>query len=189
MTTPRRPRDLTSGLLVQTHELSRRAGEQREISRVAEAPEGMGIDVITVPPSSPIELDLVLESVSEGVLVSGTAAVELIGECARCLEPVEDSLTVDLQELYVYPESEATEEEASRIEDDLIDLEPLIRDEVVLELPFMPLCREDCAGLCPQCGTNLNKHPDHQHEDDVDDRWAALQNWSSGDTTEPNPKN
>ena len=99
----------------------------------------------------------------EGVLVTGTAEVELHGECVRCLSAVEDRVEVDLQELFVYPGSEADEEEASRLEGDLIDLEPLLRDAVVLELPFQPLCRPDCAGLCPQCGANLNDDPGHEH--------------------------
>lgn len=138
------------------------------------APEGIGIAVIGVPTGSPISLDITLESVTEGVLVSGAATVELAGECARCLEPVSDQLTVDLQELYVYPESEATEDEASRIVDESVDLEPLVRDQVVLELPFTPLCRPDCEGLCVTCGANLNEDTDHQHEDGYDARWAAL---------------
>ena len=64
----------------------------------------------------------------------------------------------------MHPESEADEDEASRLEGDLIDLEPLLRDEVVLDLPFQPLCREDCAGLCVECGANLNDDPEHAHE-------------------------
>jgi len=100
--------------------------------------------------------------------------VELRGECVRCLSPVEDRIEVDLQELFVYPGSDATEEEASRLEGDLLDLEPVLRDAVVLDLPFQPLCRPDCAGLCPQCGANLNDDPDHQHRADNDPRWDAL---------------
>lgn len=146
----------------------------RELVRDVPAPEGIGIDMIGVPPASPIHLELELQAVTEGVLVSGTATVQLVGECARCLDEVRDELTVDVQELYVYPESEATDEEASRIEDDCVDLEPLVRDQVVLELPFTPLCRPDCAGLCVECGANLNEDPDHGHDDGGDARWSAL---------------
>lgn len=151
----------------------------REMTLEVPAPEGIGIDVIEVPEGSLIHLDLRFEAVEEGVLVSGVADVELAGECARCLEPLEDDLEVDLQELFVYPESEAGEDEVSRIVDDYIDLEPLIRDQVVLELPFTPLCREDCAGLCPTCGVNLNDEPEHAHEEGGDSRWAALAGWQS----------
>jgi len=144
-----------------------------------DAPDDLGIAVIGVPPSSPVELNLRLESVVEGVLVTGTAHVALRGECVRCLDVVADSMTVDLQELYVYPGSEASAEEASRLEGDLIDLEPLFRDEVVLALPFQPVCRVDCRGLCPACGINLNRDPDHGHGEGSDPRWGVLASWSS----------
>jgi uncharacterized protein len=138
------------------------------------APAGLGIAVIGVTPGSPIELDLRLESVVEGVLVTGTAQVAVSGECVRCLTAISDEMEIDIQELFVYPDSEADDDEASRLEGDLIDLEPLLRDEVVLELPFQPLCREDCAGLCVECGANLNVDPEHTHDPAVDPRWEKL---------------
>ena len=137
----------------------------------------MGIDVVGVPEGSPVRLELRLEAVMEGVLVSGTARVQLEGECARCLDPVEDDLEVDLQELYAYdaePDASFEDEEVSRLEGDLLDLEPLVRDAVVLALPFGPLCREDCPGLCVECGARLADEPGHTHDDAVDPRWAAL---------------
>jgi len=174
MSSPHRPLDRRSGLVIDTHELGRRAGAMRVIESSVEAPADLGIGVIGVPPGSPIELDLRLESVVEGVLVSGTATVDVAGECVRCLTPISDSLEIDIQELFVYPNSEATEDEASRLEGDLIDLEPLLRDDVVLELPFQPLCQDDCAGLCVECGANLNTDPDHAHDEAIDPRWAGL---------------
>ena len=164
MGSPHRPLDPRSGLVLDTHELGRRAGAMRAVQTSVEAPADLGIDVIGVPPGSPVELDLRLESVVEGVLVTGTATVEVRGECVRCLGEISDELEVDIQELFVYPGSEAAEDEASRLQGDLIDLEPLLRDEVVLDLPFQPLCRDDCAGLCVECGANLNDDPDHSHE-------------------------
>jgi uncharacterized protein len=137
----------------------------------------MGIDVLGVPEGSPVRLELRLEAVMEGVLVSGTARVQLAGECARCLDPVEDDLEVDLQELYAYdvePDASFEDEEVSRLEGDLLDLEPLVRDAVVLALPFGPLCREDCPGLCVECGARLADEPGHTHGDAIDPRWAAL---------------
>jgi uncharacterized protein len=139
-----------------------------------EAPADLGIAVIGVPPGSPVELDLRLESVVEGVLVSGTATVQLRGECVRCLGEVSEELEIDVQELFVYPESDATDDEASRLEGDLVDLEPLLRDGVVLDLPFQPLCREDCQGLCAECGANLNDDPQHTHDAPLDPRWEKL---------------
>lgn len=177
MTAPHR----RSGLVLDTHELGRRAGATKIVRTTAEAPADLGIEVTGVPEGSPVVLDLRLESVVEGVLVTGTAAVELAGECGRCLTPLTDGLEVDVQELFVYPGSEATEEEASRLEDDLLDLEPVLRDAIVLELPFQPLCRPDCAGLCAECGTNLNLEQDHRHAEDHDPRWAALRRFEAGD--------
>lgn len=166
--------DPRSGLVLDTHELGRRAGALKHVHTTVEAPSDLGIEVIGVPAGSPVELDVRMESAVEGVLVTGTAMVELRGECVRCLTPVEDRIEVDLQELFVYPGSEAGEDEASRLHGDLLDLEPVLRDAVVLDLPFQPLCRPDCAGLCPECGANLNEDPDHQHRPDNDPRWDAL---------------
>lgn len=121
-------------------------------------------------------MDLRLEAVMEGVLVTGTAQAELAGECARCLDPIEDDIVARFQELFVYDDSEADEEDegVSRLEADLVDLEPLLRDAVVLALPFQPLCMEDCPGLCVECGANLKDDPDHSHEAPIDPRWAGL---------------
>jgi uncharacterized protein len=167
--------DPRSPLVIDTHELARRAGSQREVSFTAPAPADLGIDVIGVPEGGLIQFDLRLESVVEGVLVTGTAAGRLVGECARCLVDIEEDFLADVQELYVYPESEAEPDEASRMEGDLIDLEPALRDQVVLALPFQPLCSDDCLGLCPECGVRLADEPGHKHEDGVDPRWTALQ--------------
>jgi uncharacterized protein len=160
--------------VIDTHELSRRAGSQREASFTAPAPADLGIDVIGVPEGEAIQFDLRLEAVVEGVLVSGSASGRLVGECARCLVDIEDEFLADVQELYVYPESDAEPDEASRMEGDLIDLEPALRDQVVLALPFQPLCTDDCPGLCPECGVRLADEPGHKHEDGVDPRWTAL---------------
>jgi uncharacterized protein len=166
--------DRRSGLVLDTHELGRRAGALTLVQTTVDAPTDLGIAVIGVPAGSPIELDLRLESAVEGVLVTGTGQVELRGECVRCLSPVEDRIEVDVQELFVYPGSGAEEDEASRMVGDQIDLEPVLRDAVVLELPFQPLCRPDCAGLCPECGANRNDDPGHEHRPDHDPRWDAL---------------
>lgn len=170
-----------SGLVLDTHELGRRAGALKVVRDSVKAPGDLGIEVIGVPENSPVALDLRLESVVEGVLVTGTATLELRGECVRCLGPVDDRLEVDLQELFVYPSRDATEEEASRLQGDLADLEPVLRDAVVLSLPFQPVCRPDCAGLCAQCGAKLNDDPGHEHRADNDPRWDLLRRFEGGD--------
>ena len=112
----------------------------------------------------------------EGVLVTGTAHASLTGECARCLEPIADEIEVRFQELFVYEDHAlpGEDDEVSTLQDDLVDLEPLLRDAVVLALPFQPLCRDDCPGLCPECGARLADDPDHAHDAAIDPRWAAL---------------
>ena len=146
--------------------------------RVVAAPADLGTEVLRIPTGSDLELDLRLESVMEGVLVSGTVRGRAAGECVRCLEDVEISVDGDLQELYTYPdqidESERDEDdEVRRLVGDLIDLEPTIRDVIVPALPFQPVCRDDCLGLCSTCGIALSADPQHHH-DSVDPRWAAL---------------
>ena len=147
------------------------------MSRTVPAPADLGIEVLRVPEGSPVEVDLRLEAVMEGVLVTGTAHASLDGECARCLEPISDDIEVRFQELFVYEDHALPEDEdneVSMLQDDLVDLEPALRDAVVLALPFRPLCKEDCPGLCPECGARLAEDPDHAHDAAIDPRWAAL---------------
>ncbi len=163
---------------IDLRELGRRAGSLQEVTRSAPAPAGWRVELIGVPEGAEIDLRLRLESVMEGVLVTGEVQVPVVGSCARCLEPVEDRLDLDVQELFAYAGSttEATseEDEVRRIEGDFLDLEPLVRDTVVLSLPLAPVCTQDCAGLCADCGERLDDLPaDHSHEV-RDPRWAAL---------------
>ncbi|MGI8900377.1 MAG: YceD family protein [Nocardioides sp.] len=164
--------------MLDTRELGRRPGSQRRQSLTAPAPADLGIEVLHVPEGSPVEFETRLEAVMEGVLVTGTATAGLTGECVRCLEEIRDEVAVDFQELFVYQESDtaAGEEDGatSRLVGDLLDLEPLVRDAVVLSLPFQPLCRDDCPGLCVECGARLADDPGHQHEETIDPRWATL---------------
>lgn len=137
------------------------------------APADLGIGVIGVPQDSSIELDLRLEAVVEGVLATGTATVQVHGQCARCLDDIDYEETYNLQELFFYPGREVEEDER-QVVDETIDLEEPLREAVVLELPFTPLCDDDCLGLCPECGFNLNDDPEHQHDQQVDPRWEKL---------------
>ena len=163
---------------VDLRELGRRAGSMQELERTLPAPPGWKVELIGVPEAAPVHARLRLESVMEGVLVSGEVEVPLTGSCARCLEPIEDSLTLDVQELYAYEgsttEETSDEDEVRLVEGEHIDLEPMLRDTVVLSLPLAPVCDEDCAGLCAGCGQRLDDlPPDHTHEQ-TDPRWAGL---------------
>ena len=173
--------DPRSPLVLDTRELGRRAGSMKKVNLTVAAPADLVLALVAVPEGSEVELDVRLESVTEGVLVTGTALVTVVGECSRCLEPLRFDREVDLQELFEYPDTDARgrvvesddEDELPKIEGDLLDLEPTLRDAVVLALPLQPLCQSDCQGLCTQCGANLNDDPDHGH-DTVDARWSAL---------------
>jgi uncharacterized protein len=165
----------------------------KKVSRTVPAPKDLGIEVIGVREGADIKIDLRLESVMEGVLVTGTVRAPLSGECVRCLEPIERELDSEFQELYSYPDADtrtgghfkpadagddAEEEDTLHLEGDLFDLEPVLRDAVVLELPLQPVCQEDCQGLCSECGARLADDPDHHHEV-TDIRWAALQQFQN----------
>jgi uncharacterized protein len=150
----------------------------RVVERVVPAPADLGLELIWVPEGEQVSLTVRLESVTEGVLVSARARAALTGECSRCLRGLTDTLDIEFQQLYAYEHSttdETTDEdEVGRVQGDLIDLEPELRDAVVLALPMNPKCREDCPGLCPDCGVPWDELPeDHSHEQ-VDPRWAEL---------------
>ncbi|MBQ1050690.1 DUF177 domain-containing protein [Micromonospora sp. C51] len=170
--------DPRSPLVLDTRELPRRPGALRTVERVVPAPSDLGVELIGVPEGADLDLDLRMESVSEGVLVSGTVSGPIRGECGRCLREINDSVTVTIQELYAYENSTTDvtteEDEVGRMQGDLIDLEPALRDAVVLALPNNPLCRQDCPGLCPECGVHRDDLPaDHSHQQ-IDPRWAGL---------------
>lgn len=165
-------------LVLDVSPLGRRPGAMREVRQQAPSPGRIGLDLIAIPAGAPLDLDLRLESVSEGVLVSGAVRAPTRGECSRCLEPVSGEVDIELTELFAYPdsltESTTEDDEVGRVIDNTVDLEQAIVDAVGLALPFAPLCRPDCPGLCPQCGAPLaTAGPDHHH-DRIDPRWAAL---------------
>jgi uncharacterized protein len=170
--------DPRNPLVLDTRDLGRAPGSMLEIHRQLLAPAGLGLDIVWVPPGAPLVLDLRMESVTEGVLVTGSVTAPITGECGRCLEEITADFTAEFCELYAYPQSTtdttADQDEVHRIEDDLIDLDSVVRDAVVLGLPISPLCRPDCAGLCPDCGLPLDDLPDGHTHEVIDPRWAAL---------------
>ncbi|MGI5322424.1 YceD family protein [Actinomadura nitritigenes] len=185
--TPLTRLDPNAPLVLDTRALSRQPGSSREMRLSVPAPENFGVEMVGVPEGAAIELDLRLEAVLEGVLVTGTATVPLEGECARCLDPIASTFEADFQELFVYPDTRSggnADDDELRLEDDLIDLEPVLRDAVLLALPLSPLCRDDCPGLCAECGARLADDPDHHH-DVADPRWAALQDLAGEMSPEP----
>jgi uncharacterized protein len=175
--------DPRAPLVLDTRELGRRPGAMRRVQRTVEAPAGWELELVSVPAGSPLELDLRLESVMDGVLVSGAVEVSVHAECGRCLEPIADRLEVEVQELYAYAHTDPDDEQPLLV-GDFIDIEPLVRDAVVLDLPLNPVCDEDCPGLCATCGARVaDLDPDHSH-DDLDPRFAVLARLTGSTTTQ-----
>ena len=168
--------------------VGRGPGEFRDERRTASAPDGLGSGLVLVSVGGEVALDLRFEAVSEGVLVTGSAVAPLTGECARCLDPLTSTIEVSFQELYRYlPDQDESEDDGEErfLDGDFLDLEPAFRDAVVLALPLSPLCRDDCPGLCAECGAKLaDVGPDHGHGDKVDPRWGLLAKLDFHDTTE-----
>jgi uncharacterized protein len=189
-------------LVFDMRQLGRQAGTALSRSRTVPAPADLHLELVSVPVGVEVALDVRFEAVTEGVLATGTATAPLAGECARCLDPLTSTVTVSFQELYLYSEGrphgsrevsdkrekydkrakydrhdedEERDDEERYLDGDLLDLEPALRDAVVLALPMSPLCRDDCPGLCAECGARLaDAGPDHGHEDATDPRWAGL---------------
>ena len=169
--------------------LGRQAGSAKAQQLTVPAPDDMRLELARVPVGADMQLDVRFEAVTEGVLVTGSVIAPLAGECARCLAPLASSVAARFTELYLYTrdrhdkhdrfdENTEQDDEELHLDGDLLDLEPVLRDAVVLALPMSPLCREDCPGLCVECGVPLaDAGPDHGHEDVPDPRWAALKQY------------
>ncbi|MFG1795553.1 YceD family protein [Nocardia sp. NPDC049149] len=171
-------REPDAAFVLDVRSLGRRAGTMRELRRTVTTVTRIGLDLIGVPVGAEVKLDLQLQAVSEGVLVTGSVVAPIEGECSRCLESFTDELDVHLTELFAYPDSTTEQttddDDAYRMIDDTIDLEPVIIDAIGIELPLQPLCTPDCAGLCAECGVRMAiAGSDHSHEI-LDPRWAGL---------------
>lgn len=175
--------DARRPLVLDTRQLGRRPGSMWQGRLTVPASAGLGREVVRVPTGADLVLWLRLETVLDGVLATATVSAPTSGECARCLDEVADVIEVDFTELFAYPEQadrfartsgETIDEEVHHLDGNLLDLEQSVRDAVVLALPTSPLCRADCAGLCPDCGAHLDDvGPEHAHAE-PDPRWGAL---------------
>ncbi len=130
-----------------------RPGSVRSETRTAPAPASLGVELVNVPEGAELELDVQLEGVAEGVLVTATVRAPLVGECARCLDLFASATEVRFTELFAYEASD--DDDGYVLDGDLLDLEPALRDALVPELPLAPLCADDCPGLCSECGVRL----------------------------------
>ena len=162
-------------------DIERKPGEMREHVLDLPAPEKWGEGLLSIAASELLELDVRLESVHEGILVSGTVDTTATGVCGRCLIDIDEPVEVEFQELFAYPGDEANDFE---VQDDHVDLETLVRDAAVLALPFQPVCQPDCPGLDPETGERLTESTGTEQAAPIDPRWSALQNITDQDGTE-----
>lgn len=178
MMTKTPPLDPKAPMVADVRTMSRAPGTVKEWSKDLAIEDRLGLDMIAIPAGATVAARLNLTAVSEGILVSGTLTAPVTGECARCLKKIEDSLDVDVDELYAFEDSttaETTDEdEVMRLQGDLLDLEPTVRDALVFAMSPTPLCRPDCPGLCPDCGVSWDELPDDHGHEVMDPRWAKL---------------
>ena len=160
--------------IIDVRELLGQPGSSRP-EHVRGSIEGLGSEVATLKPGAPVEGDLLLESVVEGILVTGTLRGTFALRCARCLKEFERPISIQVEELFALS-PEPDDEEVYALDDGgWLDPEQLARDAIGLELPFSPLHSPECRGLCPVCGgdRNLGECPGDHPE--IDPRWADLE--------------
>ena len=157
-------------LRVNAAELLRRPGSEKDVELRATVAE-IGLVDERFWDADPVSIELRLESLTDGIVVNGQVSAIWHGVCRRCALPAEGELHSDVHELYQYV---VTDPEAFELVGDVLDLEPMVREVLVLDAPASPLCRPDCAGLCPVCGIDRNTDTCSCQEAPVDSRWGAL---------------
>lgn len=185
------PRPEESPWAVPVAQTASRAGQSKLIDADFPAPSGIGDAIVGVTEGAPVHVDGRFDSIVDGLVFSAHITAPVKTECTRCLKPIERDWGVDVTAFFPY-EDDGRASGGAKGEVDIIageeesedaypllaggafaDLEALLRDTLAESLPLQPLCREDCLGLCPQCGADLNDDPDHRH-DVTDIRFAAL---------------
>ena len=173
-----------SDFVISLRDLPHQAGSLKEVDLSVPAPADLGNAMIGAKPGSPVRVQATLTSMADGVLANGNAQVHITGECGRCLDEINYEQDVVFSEMFFLPQVAAKLAEDSEAEDsdelltisdeDSVDLEPVLRDALVLKLPFQPLCSDDCPGLCQDCGQRLADLPASHHHEILDPRWSAL---------------
>ena len=184
---------------VSVAQVASRPGQSKEIDATFPAPSGIGDEIVGVDEGADVSVVGSFDSIVDGLILNARISAPVHAECTRCLKPIQRDWTVNVTSFFPYEDKSAAgkggkagkngkEEEVDIIagEDEAedtdplldggawADLEALLRDTLVEELPLQPLCKPDCKGLCSQCGIDLNENPDHQH-DMTDIRFAALE--------------
>lgn len=160
-------------LILQVKDLMHKPGTMKEVELEHLLPEDLGTEIIHVKKGTKLVLDVRLESVHEGILVTAGGETSAVTECSRCLDQMSLPIRIDIQELFLY---QPQNEDDFFIDQDRIDLEQSLIDAVVPNLPIQPLCSDDCSGLCADCGEKLELG-EHLHEKPVDPRFDALKDF------------
>lgn len=179
-------------------QVASRAGRSKEIDATFPAPSGIGDEIVGVDEGADVQVVGSFDSIVDGLILSARISAPVHAECTRCLKPIQRNWDVNVTAFFPYEDKTAARggkngTKASEEEVDIVagedesedtyplleggswaDLEALLRDTLVEELPLQPLCKPDCKGLCSQCGIDLNEQPDHHH-DVTDIRFAALE--------------
>jgi DUF177 domain-containing protein len=163
----------TPELTVHVRDLLRTPGGRKHVD-LRFTPSDLGTPVATVDPATPATLVAEIDSVVEGLLVTGRITATIRLSCVRCLTTVDETVQVDVRELFALDPADAEEEGYAVVPVDLLPLDTMIRDALVLALPGAPVCRPDCAGLCPQCGADRNTADCGHGTDVADPRWLPL---------------
>ena len=157
-------------LLVNVAELLRRPGNEKHVEAVLTAEE-LALSDPRVAPDADVAVSARLESMADGIVVTARLSVPWHDTCRRCLTDLDEAVDTTVHELY---QVLVTTEDAFPIIGEQIDLTLMVRESILLELPLAPLCRADCAGICPTCGENRNDNPCSCEAVVSDDRWSAL---------------
>jgi uncharacterized protein len=159
---------------VDVRELLQHPGAHKHV--VLRAPlDDLATPVVSVPPDRPVTVDVEVESVVEGLLVTGRVAATAVVHCVRCLRALDLDLEVEVRELFALEPGSDEDEGYTVLPDDRLPLDTMARDALVLSFPSFPLCRPDCAGLCPTCGADRNTTDcGHGGSETIDPRWADL---------------
>ena len=190
------PRPEDSQWAVSVAQVASRPGQSKPIDIVFPAPSGIGDDIVGVREGADVRVVGSFDSIVDGLVFTGRIEAPLTAECTRCLKPIDPDWTVNATLFFPYDapgaddgrgtgevEIIAGEDEAEDVyplssDGAFADMESPLRDTLVEALPLQPLCKEDCLGLCPQCGVDLNEDPDHHH-DVTDIRFAALEQFKA----------
>ena len=171
-----------SDFVIPVKELLHQPGEMREITLETVAPEKYGEAMAVVAQGSPLRIELRLEGLHEGILASGEITASARAECVRCLDVFDLELQVDFQELFAYS---STDSDSYTVVNDSVDLGSIMRDAIVLELPFQPVCKAECYGLDPATGEKRTTAPDESSADEIDPRWQELSKLLESDSSTP----